>query len=87
MMAKPVSIETIKEDMGKLNAMLKDAEKNEATLTGRLQESLKSIKAEFGVDSIEALEQEKVKEEAAAEKLRSTATKKFQELNEAYQWQ
>ena len=87
MMVKAVSIDTIKDEMNKLNGLLKAAEKNEATLSGRLQESLKSIKTEFGVDSVEALEKEKTKEETAAEKLRATVSQKFQELNEAYQWQ
>jgi hypothetical protein len=86
-MEKPqASIDMIKKEMTQLDILLKEAEKNEATLSGRLQEALKGIKAEFGVDSIEELEKEKTKEEATAEKLRISVTQKFSTLSEAYQW-
>ena len=87
MTEKPVNIDSIKKEMGQLDVLLKEAEKNEATLSGRLQEAMKAIKAEFGVDSIEALEKEKAKEEAGMEKIKTSIVQKFQALNEAYQWQ
>ena len=72
--------------MNQLSGILKEAEKNEATLSGRLQESLKRLNDEHKLSSIE--EAKEMLENLIAERteLQNSIAAKFNALKEKYEW-
>jgi predicted nucleic acid-binding Zn-ribbon protein len=76
----------IMEELDKLQKEIDAAKKNAATFEGRLQESMKRLKDDFGLDSIEKAEEEaeKLKEEIAD--LETDMQTRLKDLQETYAW-
>ena len=81
-----MEIEQISKEMTNLSNLLKEAEKNEANLSGRLSESLKRLKSEFGLTSLEAAKKQVVALEGEIKSLSESINQKFQALKEQYEW-
>ena len=81
------SVEKITEEMNQLTKLLKEAEKEEATLAGRLQESMKRLKGEFQLDSVEKAQAQLKLMEQEQEELKKTIAEKFSALQGEYEWQ
>lgn len=76
----------IMDELDKLQKEIDAAKKNAATFEGRLQESMKRLKDDFGLDSIEKAEEEaaSLKEEIAA--LETDVQTRLKTLKESYAW-
>jgi gas vesicle protein len=85
-MEKPTDMNKIASEMNRFSTLLKEAEKSEATLSGRLQESLKRLKEENGVASIEEAQETIKTLESEAQDLKAQIAQKFQALQTAYEW-
>jgi hypothetical protein len=85
-MATEITIDTIKIKMASLSKILEEAKTNKATLTGRLQESMKRLNDDLGMSSVEEAQKEIQSIEAECLKLNQSIQEKFQELQGAYEW-
>lgn len=76
----------IMDELDKLQKEIDAAKKNAATFEGRLQESMKRLKDDFGLDSIGKAEEEseKLKEEIAS--LETDVQTRLKSLRELYTW-
>jgi len=77
---------TIMEELDKLQKEIDAAKKNAATFEGRLQESMKRLKDDFGIDSIEKAEEaaENLKDEIAS--LDEDVKTRLKALQETFAW-
>jgi hypothetical protein len=80
------NMEGIVFEMNRLDKILKEAEKNEGVLSGRLQEGMKRLKEENGLDSIEKAEEHVSALEKKAQELKEKILQKFQTLQASYEW-
>jgi len=76
----------ITDELDKLQKEIDAAKKNAATFEGRLQESMKRLKDDFGLDSVEKAEEEseRLKEEIAS--LDEDVQIRLKSLKETYAW-
>jgi len=84
--AKKIDKQQIIEEINSLSAMIEEAKKNEANLSGRIQEAMRRLKEEFKLSSFEEAEKELTKLESEIAGLFSSVQKKFAELKENYSW-
>lgn len=73
-------------ELSRLNKEIADAKTKVAVLEGKREESLKRLKDEHGLKSLEAAMTSLKKTEAELEKIRVDIEKKFQQLKEDYSW-
>ena len=82
-----LTIEQVEKEMGFLTKMVQEAEKNEANLSGQLQASMKRLKEENGLSSVEAAEKELKKTEDEKASLASQIFEKFNTLKTTYDFE
>lgn len=79
-------MDNIIKELEKMKKKIEEVKRNEATEDGKLQESFKRLKEQFGfttdAEAIEALTRMKSKEKI----LKTKAEKQLKELQENYEW-
>lgn len=81
-----INTDQIKTKMESLSKILEEAKTNKATFVGRLQESMKRLKEDLKLPSVEKALGEVASLEAECQELKETIQKKFQKLQENYEW-
>jgi small-conductance mechanosensitive channel len=76
----------IKVKIDSLSKILEEAKTNKATLSGRLQESMKRLKEDLKLPSVDAAKKEIAKLEQERQSIQKEMNEKFQSLQEAYEW-
>ena len=76
----------ITDELDKLQKEIDAAKKNAATFEGRLQESMKRLKDDFGLDSIEKAEEEAAKLKEEITSLETDVQTRLKTLRETYAW-
>ena len=69
-----------------LDKQIEDAKRNIAVQEGRLEETVKQLKDEFGLDTIVEAEELEMKEKAELESLSKDIEQRFSKLKEKYEW-
>ena len=85
-MKTELSAEQIKSKMDSLSKILEEAKTNKATFTGRLQEATKRLKEDLKIASVEEALKEAASLETECQKLKNEIQRKFQKLQESYEW-
>lgn len=76
----------IADELDKLQKEIDAAKKNAATFEGRLQESMKRLKDDFGLDSIEKAEEEASNLKEEIDSLETDVQTRLKDLKESYAW-
>ena len=79
-------MEEIIESLTSLDKQIEDAKRNIAVQEGRLEETVKQLKDEFGLDTIVEAEELEMKEKAELESLSKDIEQRFSKLKEKYEW-
>ena len=69
-----------------LDKQIEDAKRNIAVQEGRLEETVKQLKDEFGLDTIVEAEELEMKEKAELESLSKDIEQRFSKLKKKYEW-
>ncbi len=74
------------DELERLQKEIDNAKKNAAILEGRLQEAIKRLKEDFGLDSVEEATKEVGKLKNTIEELKVDIETKFFSLKDKYAW-
>lgn len=85
-MPNQLSVEAILKETEKMNKSIDDAKKTVSNLEGREAESLKALKSEFQISSLEEGEQLNGRNKERLTELGTKIKTSFQKLQESYQW-
>ena len=76
----------IMKSLTSLDKQIEEAKRNIAVQEGRLEETVKQLKDEFGLDTIVEAEELEMKEKAELESLSKDIEQRFGKLKEKYEW-
>jgi len=76
----------IMKSLTSLDKQIEDAKRNIAVQEGRLEETVKQLKDEFGLDTIVEAEELEMKEKAELESLSKDIEQRFSKLKKKYEW-
>ena len=79
-------MEEIIKSLTSLDKQIEDAKRNIAVQEGRLEETVKQLKDEFGLDTIVEAEELEMKEKAELESLSKDIEQRFSKLKKKYEW-
>jgi len=79
-------MEEIIKSLTSLDKQIEDAKRNIAIQEGRLEETVKQLKDEFGLDTIVEAEELEMKEKAELESLSKDIEQRFSKLKKKYEW-
>jgi uncharacterized protein YukE len=79
-------MQAIFKEMEKISKAIEDAKKTVSNLEGREAESLKALKAEFQISSLEEGEEKIAENKTTLLELEAEIKTSFQKLQESYQW-
>ena len=76
----------IMKSLTSLDKQIEEAKRSVAVQEGRLEETVKQLKDEFGLDTIVEAEELEKKEKAELESLSKDIEQRFSKLKEKYEW-
>ena len=76
----------IMKSLTSLDKQIEEAKRNVAIQEGRLEETVKQLKDEFGLDTIVEAEELEMKEKAELESLSKDIEQRFSKLKKKYEW-
>ena len=76
----------IMKSLTSLDKQIEEAKRNVAVQEGRLEETVKQLKDEFGLDTIVEAEELEMKEKAELESLSKDIEQRFSKLKKKYEW-
>lgn len=79
-------MEEIIKSLSSLDKQIEEAKRNVAIQEGRMRETTKQLKDEFGLDNIEDAIQEEQKEKIELESLAKDIKERFINLKSQYEW-
>lgn len=82
----PTEIEKITSEMERLSRILENAKRNEAVLSGRYEEAMKRLKAEFGFSTVKEAKESLSQMQEEIEGIKTEIQERFDTLQEKYAW-
>lgn len=80
------NIATIEKEVHNIKGQIEEAKRSEAIFEGRIQESVRRLKEEYGLENTDVAKKELGKLKVELGKLEEKAKDQFDNLKETYQW-